>query len=73
MSKVTAEMCVLALKTLKHSTTAKALAEFMGTESRNVATALRGPTSDGRVSWTAKNGIARYRFVRLKAKSGGAK
>lgn len=67
--KITAEQCVRALKQHGLSTSAKNIAVMLGnTDSRAVATALRKPTRDGRVSWTFKKGIAFYRFVRLKAK-----
>lgn len=72
MSSITADMCVRALKDHKLSTTAKVVAELLGTSSRAVATALRAPCEDGRVSRRFKKGIALYRFVRLKPKQGGA-
>ncbi len=69
--KVTAEMCVIALKHRNLSTTAKGLAEYIGmTDSRAVATALREPVRDGRVKIHYARGIglgANYRFVRMKA------
>lgn len=74
--KITAEQCVLALKKHGLSTTAKELAECIGmTDSRAVATALRKPVRDGRVSINYKRGLglgAHYRFVRLTAKGGEA-
>lgn len=72
MSKVTAEQCVRALKEIGLSTPAARLAERMGTTSRAVATALRQPCHDGRVSWNFRKGVAWYRFVRLSAKGGAA-
>lgn len=66
---VKAEDCVRALKAHALSTTAKSLAQFVGSDSRAVATALRKPTSDGRVSIRFKKGIAFYRFVRLTPRS----
>ena len=72
MTKITAEICVRALKDHGLSTPAKNIAEMTGSSSRAVATALRKPTHDGRVSWTFKGGVAYYRFVRLTAKGGAA-
>jgi hypothetical protein len=72
MSRITAEMCVMALKKQRTSMSAKAIAERVGGDSRAVATALRKPTRDGRINWTFKKGIAWYRFVRLTAKKGDA-
>lgn len=71
MKKITAADAVQALKQHKLSITAAALAYIMGADSRAVATALRGPTKDGRVSQRFKKGLARYRFVRQTAKAGG--
>ena len=72
MKRITAADCVLALKLNKRSINAAALADIMGTDSRAVATALRKPTSDGRVSIHYKKGIGWYRFVRMSPKKGGA-
>ena len=67
--KITAEQCVVALKKRGLSTTAKDLAEFIGmTDSRAVATALRQPVKDGRVTINYKRGQglgAHYRFKRM--------
>lgn len=72
MKRITASDCVLALKLHKLSINAAALADIMGTDSRAVATALRKPTSDGRVSIHYKKGIGWYRFVRMSPKKGSA-
>jgi len=45
--------------------TAKAIADYLFTDSRAVATALRAATDDGRVHVMYKGGIAQYRFTRL--------
>ena len=69
--KITAEQCVMALKRRDLRTTARALADYLGTDSRAVATALRKPVKDGRVKIRYTRGLgfgAEYRFVRLKAK-----
>jgi hypothetical protein len=70
--KITAEQCVMALKRRDLNSTARALADYMGsTDSRAVATALRQPVRDGRVKIRYTRGLgfgAEYRFVRLKAK-----
>lgn len=77
MNKVTCEQVVRMLKEIRVSTTAKHVAERMGTSSRAVATALRAATEDKRVSFRYKKGICWYRFVRLtpratqEAKQGG--
>ena len=65
MKKITADDAVRALK--KHGLTARAkiVAELLETDSRAVATALRLPVKDGRVSMKFKKGIALYRFKRL--------
>ena len=65
--RITTEDAVLGLKKLGFSCRASALANFLGTESRNVATALRTATEDGRVkiSWPKGQSVAVYRFVRL--------
>jgi hypothetical protein len=70
MNKIKAEDAVLALKKISTSQSAKFVAERLGTDSRAVATALRGPVADGRVGITYRygGGIALYRFKRLKAK-----
>ena len=70
--KVTAEQCVLALKNIGLSVPAKNVAKALNTDSRAVATALRKPTNDGRVSITYRKGIGWYRFIRLSAKKGSA-
>lgn len=66
--KITAEQAVRELQAVGLSTNAAALADRMGTTSRAVATALRSPTQDGRVSITYRKGIGFYRFKRLRAK-----
>lgn len=71
MKKTTAAEAVQALKQHKLSLKAAQLADIMGTDSRAVATALRGPVKDGRVHWHFKKGVAWYRFVRQTAKAGG--
>lgn len=76
-TSITGELCVLALKGLGHSSRAKTVAGYITsvlgvpTDSRAVATALRVPVSDGRVScsYRRNTGVASYRFVRLKAKA----
>ncbi len=68
--KVTAEQCVMALKRRNLNSTAKELADYLGTDSRAVATAMRKPVRDGRVTIRYTRGLgfgASYRFVRLKA------
>lgn len=67
--RITTEQAVLALKGIGLSTAAKGIAERMGTDSRAVATALRGAVKDGRVSITYRKGIGCYRFKRLKPKA----
>jgi hypothetical protein len=62
---ITAEDCVRALKEVGLSTTAALLAQRMGVTSRHVATALRQPVKDGRVTRRFVKGRAWYRFVRL--------
>jgi hypothetical protein len=80
-SPITGDECVLMLKRLGHSTTAKGLARCLSstwlvTDSRAVATALRQPVKDGRVTRRYKRPApgeqvcAFYRFVRLKPKGG---
>jgi len=66
MGKVTAEQCVRALKTHGLSSSAKVISQFVDADSRAVATAMRQPVRDGRVTITWKRGIAFYRFKRLK-------
>lgn len=70
--KVTAEDCVQALKNIGLPVTAAALAGYMGTTSRAVATALRKPMRDGRVTakFSKKTGICTWRFKRMR--KGGA-
>lgn len=74
--KITAQMCVEALKAVGKSIPAKELADFITrTDSRAVATALRKPVHDGRVKmiYNRKNrGVWTYRFVRMTAKGGAA-
>lgn len=65
---ITAEDVVRGLKSGKRSMPAKIIGEWLGTDSRAVATALRKPVKDGRVSCTYRRGIAWYRFKRLKPK-----
>lgn len=65
MSKITCDQAVRALKELGTSSPAKNIAARLDTDSRAVATALRQAVKDGRVSWSFKEGIAFYRFVRL--------
>lgn len=72
MAKITAEQCVRALKEIKQSYPAKNIAVWVGSDSRAVATALREPVRDGRVTITYRKGIGWYRFIRLTAKKGGA-
>ena len=72
MARISAETAVLAVKALKRSVPASEIASFIGTDSRAVATALRQPTRDGRVTITYRkpkgDPLQRrgfYRFVRL--------
>ncbi|HEU4376258.1 MAG TPA: hypothetical protein VFS02_22385 [Telluria sp.] len=71
---VTAEQTVLALKKLGRSVPATDVAWVLSVDSRAVATALRQPTKDGRVSITYRRGAKGeqrrgfYRFLRLTAK-----
>jgi hypothetical protein len=65
MGKITANDAVKALKEMKLSTTAKAVALRLGTDARAVATALRLPVKDGRVTISYRKGIGHYRFKRL--------
>jgi hypothetical protein len=64
---ITAEDCVRMLKTLGRSSTAADVARCMCVTSRHVATALRQPAADGRVTRRFIKGLAWYRFVRLTA------
>lgn len=68
--KITAVDAVLELKRLGTATTARELAYYLGTTSRAVATALRGPVKDGRIKITyhRKTQQATYRYLRLNAK-----
>jgi len=66
--RITAEQAVLALKAIGLSSSAKVIAERMGTDSRAVATAMRGAVADGRVSIAYGKSVARYRFKRLTPK-----
>lgn len=70
-SKITGEQCVLALKIFGRVAPASLIAEFLATDSRAVATAMRKPTKDGRVSFTFRRGVMHYRFVRTKPKAAG--
>ena len=70
--KITAEICVRALKNWGLSISAKNLAEILKTDSRAVAVALRKPCTDGRVSFNYKKGIRFYRFKRLTPSCGVA-
>ena len=75
MNRITAEMCVKALKATGRSIPAREIAQHVGGDSRAVATALRKPVRDGRVKIMYKRGLgygAWYRFVRLTAKGGAA-
>lgn len=76
IQKITGAECVLALKMLKKSSTAKEVAAVLQSDSRNVATALRKPCKDGRVKWGKfVRGVATYRYLRstpAKAKGGAA-
>lgn len=65
MKKITADDAVRALKKHGLATTAKTIAKLLETDSRAVATALRLPVDDGRVTRRFKKGIALYRFKRL--------
>lgn len=72
--KITGEMVVRALKEIGRTESAKAIAQKLGTtDTRAIATALRAPVADGRVTINyrhrkAMRGVALYRFVRLTAK-----
>lgn len=73
---ITGDQAVAALKNLGTASCAATIAGYLTmtlggfVDSRAVATALRGPVDDGRVTltWRRKAGRASYRFVRLKAK-----
>jgi hypothetical protein len=65
---ITAEQCIRALQRRRLSMSAASIADMLGSGSRAVATALRAPTRDGRVSITYRKGIGWYRFKRLTAK-----
>lgn len=47
---ITEREAVAAIKAIGRNATAKEIGEWFGTDSRAVATAMRGPTSDGRVT-----------------------
>lgn len=71
--RITVEQAVRALRSLGAAATAKAIAASMSDEagevtSRAVATALRQPVSDGRVTINFKRRVPTYRFIRLIAK-----
>lgn len=69
---ITGDQVVAVLKQLGTAQTAASIAANMiGTDSRAVATALRQPVDDGRVSrtWRRSKQQASYRFVRLAAKA----
>lgn len=68
---ITCDRAVRALKELGRSQRAREIAAHLGAGTRAVATALRGAVNDGRVSisYRHKDGVARYRFIRLAAKS----
>lgn len=68
-NKISADDVVYALRILRTSQPAKVIAQWLGTTSRNVATAARLPVQDGRIKITYKKGIGRYRFVRVKPKT----
>lgn len=73
VSRINEHVVVRALQKRRLSTTAKALVASLiddgfDTTSRAVATALRQPVADGRVSINYGKAVARYRFVRLRAK-----
>ena len=70
MQKITADDAVKALKKHGLTTTAKVVAQLLDTDPRAVATALRLPVNDGRVSRRFKKGIAWYRFNRLTPNGG---
>ena len=70
MDKIRCIDAVMVLKNTKARMTAKEIGELLNTDSRAVATALRQATSDGRVHWLFKKGIARYRFTRLTPNGG---
>lgn len=65
--QITAADALLALKAMpRRRHRAKAIAEQLGIDStRAVATALRGQVGDGRVTIKYRDGIGRYKFVRL--------
>lgn len=67
---ITCDQAVRALMGIGCSQPACVIAAYMGTGSRAVAAALRKAVNDGRVSisYRHKDGVARYRFVRLTAK-----
>lgn len=70
MKKVTGDDVVLALKALKRSVPIREISAHLGgAGSRAIATAARGPMSDGRITvrYPRRGSAAVYRFVRLKA------
>ena len=63
---ITAQDAVLAGRGMGRACTAKEIAEYIGgTDSRAVATALRTPTCDGRVTINYRRAVATFRFKRL--------
>jgi hypothetical protein len=66
--KITCADAVLALKKMGVASPAKNIAARLGTDSRAVATALRGAVADGRVTIAYRRGIGSYRFKRLSAR-----
>lgn len=68
---VTAAEVVRVLKTSRRRLRAAHLAYMLGSTSRGIATALRGPVRDKRVTVTWSNGVATYGVARStpKAKS----
>lgn len=68
MKSITADYVVRALRDGQRRLRAAHLAYILGTTSRAIATALRGPVRDGRVHVLWRKGLAHYRFVRLTAK-----
>lgn len=66
---ITSDDAVRAAKGMARACTAREIAEYIGgTDSRAVATALREPTKDGRVTINYRGSVATYRFRRLTAK-----
>lgn len=65
---ISSDDVVYACRMLRTSQKATTIARFLGTTTRAVATAARVPIADGRLKTSYKGGLARYRFVRMKAK-----